>query len=472
MKRAKVIFRFLEVVPPVFYGFAFHHAWSIMESSVSIPYGARIGSLSSGATALIVLICFAFVSLKTGSDRFKKASCWFSFACLIGAVILFGSATLSASLAAPLHSISTILATAGTVVFAALWVDIYARLNPVRAVFTYAASVLAAQALCFFLEDNPFDKLLIVLAVLACLSLVTYFRALDTAESNSDMAGRTEGKAAIPWKIVVPVAMYSFAYGYVSQTGIGGMEYASVLPALAVVLLVLFYTRKFSLSIIFKFAIPLMMAGFLIVSIFGEQASSHTLTVFRMGFAALEMMMVMATCIIVFTTGASAIWLFCLMRSVQFFMRHFGANFSTSPFFDAMPEAHLVTEIVIVALCLAASVPIFTEKNLLSPWGASLGDNGNSAMADMTEERVKAKIFALEKSSDLTDRETEVVHLTVKGLTNYQIATRICVAEGTVKAHLSHIYQKTGVKSRKELMALVGVDPQEARKASAGLPLS
>lgn len=471
MRRIKIITQFLGVVPPVFYGFAFHHAWSVMESGVSIPYGASIGSFSSGATAIIVLMCFAVLSLKAEPERFRKVSCWVAFACLAGAVALFGLSMRFESLAIPLHTLSTVFATVGTIVYAALWIDIYARLNPVRAVFTYAASVLAAQALCFLLEDNPFPKLLIILALLAALSPLSYLLALRKSQGISETAEKRGGRIALPWKILVPIAMYSFAYGFASQSGIGGMGYASVLPALLIVLLVLLYTKRFSLSIIFKFAMPLMIAGFLAMQILGEEASPHTLVVFRMGFAALEMMTVMAACIIAFTTGASAIWLFCLMRAVQFFMRHVGSYVPETHILEASPYAHLIVGVVIIALCLAASIPIFTEKNLLSPWGASLHDEPESSVPDMTKERVKAKIFMLAKERNLTDREIEVVHLTVQGLTNYQIATRICVAEGTVKAHLNHIYQKTGVKSRKELMEAVGVDPRKAREESAALPL-
>jgi predicted ATPase/class 3 adenylate cyclase/DNA-binding NarL/FixJ family response regulator len=53
----------------------------------------------------------------------------------------------------------------------------------------------------------------------------------------------------------------------------------------------------------------------------------------------------------------------------------------------------------------------------------------------------------------LTPTEQQVVDLVVDGLTNPQIAERLLMSRGTVKAHLAHIYQKLAVGNRTELAA-------------------
>jgi DNA-binding NarL/FixJ family response regulator len=50
----------------------------------------------------------------------------------------------------------------------------------------------------------------------------------------------------------------------------------------------------------------------------------------------------------------------------------------------------------------------------------------------------------------LSERETEVLVLVARGLSNYQIATEMHLAVSTVKRHLANIYQKIGVGSRSE----------------------
>ena len=54
----------------------------------------------------------------------------------------------------------------------------------------------------------------------------------------------------------------------------------------------------------------------------------------------------------------------------------------------------------------------------------------------------------------LSERETEVLVLAARGLSNYQIATEMHLAESTVKRHLANIYQKIGVGSRSEATRL------------------
>jgi NarL family two-component system response regulator LiaR len=56
--------------------------------------------------------------------------------------------------------------------------------------------------------------------------------------------------------------------------------------------------------------------------------------------------------------------------------------------------------------------------------------------------------------ADLTDREREVLTLMVAGLNNPDIANRLVVSRGTVKAHVSSILSKLGAASRTEAASL------------------
>jgi len=52
----------------------------------------------------------------------------------------------------------------------------------------------------------------------------------------------------------------------------------------------------------------------------------------------------------------------------------------------------------------------------------------------------------------LSRRETEVVVLVLQGLTNKQVADKLCVAEKTVKFHLTNIYKRMKISRRSQIV--------------------
>jgi DNA-binding NarL/FixJ family response regulator len=54
----------------------------------------------------------------------------------------------------------------------------------------------------------------------------------------------------------------------------------------------------------------------------------------------------------------------------------------------------------------------------------------------------------------LTSREREIVLLVGSELSNKEIASRLCISDGTVKLHMHKIYQKLGTSRRSDIAAL------------------
>ncbi len=57
-----------------------------------------------------------------------------------------------------------------------------------------------------------------------------------------------------------------------------------------------------------------------------------------------------------------------------------------------------------------------------------------------------------EEDKMLTDREKEVLHCLVEGLSNKEIADRLFISDKTVKIHVSKIFKKLNVKSRSQVV--------------------
>jgi two-component system nitrate/nitrite response regulator NarL len=54
----------------------------------------------------------------------------------------------------------------------------------------------------------------------------------------------------------------------------------------------------------------------------------------------------------------------------------------------------------------------------------------------------------------LTERERQIMSLVSGGLSNKEIGRRLNVADGTIKVHLHHIFQKLDISNRTSLAAL------------------
>jgi DNA-binding CsgD family transcriptional regulator len=61
------------------------------------------------------------------------------------------------------------------------------------------------------------------------------------------------------------------------------------------------------------------------------------------------------------------------------------------------------------------------------------------------------------KTCGLSDRESEILYKVLQGASTKEISDSLFISSGTVRNHLSHIFQKTGTHSRMELAAQVYV---------------
>jgi DNA-binding CsgD family transcriptional regulator len=88
--------------------------------------------------------------------------------------------------------------------------------------------------------------------------------------------------------------------------------------------------------------------------------------------------------------------------------------------------------------------------------GASLVADGARRVAVIIEPAHPARISSLLMSAyGLTDREQDVTRLVLRGDSTAQIAGALCVSAHTVQQHLKSVFEKTGVRSRRELVGKV-----------------
>ena len=88
--------------------------------------------------------------------------------------------------------------------------------------------------------------------------------------------------------------------------------------------------------------------------------------------------------------------------------------------------------------------------------GAVLVGSGARRVAVIIERAHPARITPLLMSAyQLTEREQEITRLVLQGHATTEIASRLVISDHTVQQHLKSIFDKTGVRSRRELVSKV-----------------
>lgn len=96
--------------------------------------------------------------------------------------------------------------------------------------------------------------------------------------------------------------------------------------------------------------------------------------------------------------------------------------------------------------------------------GACLTSTGDRRIAVIIEPANPARLYPLLMSAyGLTEREKDITKLVLQGASTSQIATDLVLSAHTVQQHLKSIFDKTGVHSRRDLVAKVFFTHYEPR---------
>jgi DNA-binding CsgD family transcriptional regulator len=96
--------------------------------------------------------------------------------------------------------------------------------------------------------------------------------------------------------------------------------------------------------------------------------------------------------------------------------------------------------------------------------GARLDTSGSTRVAIIVEPAYPARIYPLLMAAfGLTERERDVTRLVLHGASTAQIAAELVVSPHTVQQHLKTIFDKTGVRSRRDLVGKIFFTHYEPR---------
>ena len=140
--------------------------------------------------------------------------------------------------------------------------------------------------------------------------------------------------------------------------------------------------------------------------------------------------------------------------------------------FEFLAVSYVATEMLV--LLMYTMLPKIDLPEIFSPAEcASCGEDSEEKTSDdvdfgeKTEKDADAELDAVlagwPETETLTAREMEVLRLLLGYRKQKEIAAQLCVTEGTVKKHVTHIYEKLGVRDRSELYIRAFGNPEHRK---------
>ncbi|RNL40771.1 helix-turn-helix transcriptional regulator [Paraeggerthella hongkongensis] len=462
------LFPWLPSIPLFFLGLGVYRAWIeivFVGSFISFP-AAEVASHDMFDVAMIATMFACAALAKRVGPLFARKSLY----AIAGAALVLSTCCMFVSIGVPSMSAQVGLPAAllggfGIALVILLWSELYSCLNPFRVALYYSASMMVAALLIYVCRGMSIPWLAMIASTFPIVSLswvAAGFRSLPADELPS--ASGTS--FSFPWKIVLLMAIYAFAYGLkessMYQSTFGPHSTSGAIVVAAVVFAgVIARGGKFDFAIIYRLALPLMVAAFLILPNVGvlNQAMSDFCTSASYTAFSVLIMLIMAN--LSYRYGVSAVWLFGIERGVRALFSLIGRQVETllgSPTFGLAGSDAVVSGLVIV-MVVAATMILFSEKELSSRWGmAFLDERSPSADTALVKKQELAnRCQTLARERGLSPREEEVLLLLAQHKTVGSIERELFIANGTAKTHIRHIYRKIDVHSRDELIDALGL---------------
>lgn len=378
------------------------------------------------------------------------------------ALIAAGEAAFLGGAAAVLAVVGAALGGIGFGLFLVLWAEVLSCVSLIRIFLYTTASQLAAVVFVFFcggLDGLRVACAMVALPVAAVLCLRAAFQALPAADRPSPVMPRL----TYPWKIFVLLALYSFAYGLRQhQLAAGAGMHSSASTALIMAVLfasAYFFSARFNVGALYRSPLVLIVCGFLLVPVEGFLGTAASSYLISMSYSLVGIIVALLLYDISKRLGVTVVVFAAIKGAEQVFVI-WGKDVAETmgALGLAVGAQDTVIAVAVVAMMLAATLILLSERELASKWGVRILDIGGLVEKTPEEERREAHVAELAERFRLTPRETEILHLIAQGKNGPAIRGELFIAEGTFKAHTSHIYEKCGVPNRRALVALLGAD--------------
>lgn len=494
-----------------FLGFGCYYAWiwlcysSAMLVPASTPTNGNMAFTMYlySTSALVVMLALATVFEHSFTRIVASKLATLAFAILASAATLLVRLRLESGMSDPLFIVGAVLTGVGTAVVALRLGSVYARVSSRRAVIHIALSFVLACLVYFTVLGAPhnldrlFMAVLPAVAVLCTLTLdeipeevFSHRPARDAVESLprgffprlvigigvlSIIAGMTHGAMALDSGTDLEVS------GRTTVIGMG-------MICLVIYIIAASTGENFDFSRLYYPIILTLLIGLVVIPLLGDDMNRIGRALIGIGYALFVMMIWCLLANVSYVTGRSAVRVFGIGRGASALGTTLGWYcdlFLTRRGFSAFGES--ISPVVTVAISLTlliVSLIVFNDRtvSLVLHMHTRVGEldgiakqqsvrNGaRDDRADASSGRDETdsageherrqglwtrKCNAVADEYHLSEREVDVLFLLSKGRTINYISDELHISFNTAKSHIRHVYIKTGVHTRQELLDMI-----------------
>lgn len=364
-----------------------------------------------------------------------------------------------------LHAVVAAIAGVGVAWLYLQWAPFFATLgarNIITCVFI-AMAVGSTLKVPLDMLPAPIAAVLLALFPLVSVALARRAEAHPVSCERPPRMFHEVNPTAVPWKILLGVAVYSFAIGAVKGVPVQAdpVPFAAltvvhhgveILLAVSMLWWVLACGRMLNFSGLWRVVLLFTAATLFFLPVAGPAAASWLL----LGAGIAQTLVVMllwamladvahhstASPAVIFASGWIAYSLPLALGEVVGLL----VGRLNSPAVAVAALAYLVTVTVVLVLNDTA----FAQRRIFADLDAA-------PPAPMAFESLDVGCERLGQEHSLTAREIEVLQMLVKGRSKSYIAETLFISENTVRSHSKHIYQKLDVHSKQEVLDLLGL---------------
>ena len=457
----KSIFARVPRLPLAFLGIALYRAWielAFVGSYLGTSLQAETSRNLFDGTMVVIFLLGAIFAKQLSPLIRKRTAHWMALSFLLVSTTCVVIGAIHPDMTNALMWPAAICGGIGVAVIVILWSELYGCLGPVRVALYYSASIVAAALIVYTMKGFLFPWFATFLFMLPIGSLVSLSLAFDSL-SEKERPSAPFAEATFPRKLAIWMAVYSFAYGLaqsqLTTSTFGPHSSPGVLAIGAFVFFgVALRKRKFDFSAIFHVALPLAVAAFLFVPVVGNFNQTFTALCIAAAYTACSILLMIILTNMCYRQGISALWLFCIERSVRMIFNALGRE-ARDPILE-------------LSIGIDSSIILLTERSITAQWGIGIKtSDAKRAEEIVREDLLKNRSREIALNYRLSLREEEILTLLAQRKRNTAIASELFISEQTVKTHIRNLYKKLDVHSRDELFDLVeNIDAKRAITSS------